>query len=63
MMIMLVFIMEANIVTKDIFIWNHELASDFMERQLLGNYSTKMFKQWTRLILFFFIICYSSIIG
>jgi hypothetical protein len=44
-MMMVVFIMEANIVTKEIFVWNYELASDFMDRQLLGGYSTKMFKQ------------------
>jgi hypothetical protein len=44
-MMMVVFIMEANTVTKEIFVWNYELASDFMDRQLLGGYSTKMFKQ------------------
>ncbi len=54
MMMMVVFIIEANIVTKEIFVWNHELATDFMEKQLLGSYSTKMFKQWTRLNLIFF---------
>jgi hypothetical protein len=51
MMMMIVFIMEANIVTKEIFVWNYELTSDFMERELLGSYLTKMFKQRIRLIL------------
>jgi hypothetical protein len=45
MMMMVVFIMEINIITKETFVWSYELASDFIERQLLGSYSTKMFKQ------------------
>jgi hypothetical protein len=58
MMMMLVFIMETNIVTKEIFVWSYELASNFMERQLWANYSTKMFKQRTRLILkTFYYLC------
>ncbi len=63
---MVVFIMEANGVVRKI-LWSYEQASGFMERQFLGNYSTKMFKQQTRLILetfqMLFMQYYSSIIG
>jgi hypothetical protein len=45
MRMMVVFIMEAN-GTRDLY----RAMSGFMERQLLGSYSMKMFKQQTRLI-------------
>jgi hypothetical protein len=45
MMMMVVFIMEANEIVKKRFVWNYERTSGFKERQFLGSDLTKMFKQ------------------
>jgi hypothetical protein len=56
MMMMNVFIIVANGIIEERFVWNYEWTSGFMEGKLLGNYLVKMFKQRTMLILTFF--CY-----
>jgi hypothetical protein len=45
MMMMVVSNMEANGPTRKRFVWSYEQTSCFMEKQLLGNYSTKIFKK------------------
>jgi hypothetical protein len=45
MMMMVLFNMEANGTTRKRFVWSYQQTSSFTEKQFLGNYSTKIFKQ------------------